>query len=125
MRDGKTVQIGTPQDLILNPVNDYVTDFARDLDRGRVLRCCDVMRALPLATSPRSRPRARVQATALLADAYRALSGAEELLVIDNEESPVGVISSRDVLGALGAGLPDGEPDAMKEPAHKEGKSNG
>lgn len=121
MRDGKTVQIGTPQDLILNPVNDYVSDFARDLDRGRVLRCCDVMRPLSLGDDPHSRPRARVQAAALLADAYRVLSDADELFVVDSEETPLGVISSRDVLGALGAAL----PDAGKESARQEGQYNG
>lgn len=121
MRDGKTVQIGTPQDLILNPVNDYVSDFARDLDRGRVLRCCDVMRPLSLGDDPHSRPRARVQAAALLADAYRVLSDADELFVVDSEETPLGVFSSRDVLGALGAAL----PDAGKESARQEGQYNG
>lgn len=35
MRDGQVVQIGTPAEIVLNPVDEYVRDFARDVARGR------------------------------------------------------------------------------------------
>lgn len=35
MRDGVLVQIGTPEDIVLNPVNDYVREFTRDIPKGR------------------------------------------------------------------------------------------
>ena len=35
MRDGAIVQIGTPEDIILNPVDDYVREFTRDVPKGR------------------------------------------------------------------------------------------
>ncbi len=38
MRDGKIVQIGTPEELILNPVDDYVAQFTSEVPRIRVLR---------------------------------------------------------------------------------------
>ena len=31
MKDGEFVQIGTPEELVSNPVNDYVRDFTRDV----------------------------------------------------------------------------------------------
>lgn len=35
MRDGSVVQIGTPDEIIVNPVDDYVRDFTRDVPKGR------------------------------------------------------------------------------------------
>ena len=42
MRDGAVVQIGTPAELIVNPVDDYVAEFTRDVPLVRVLRAADV-----------------------------------------------------------------------------------
>jgi glycine betaine/proline transport system ATP-binding protein len=44
MRDGQIVQIGTPAEIVLNPVDDYVRDFARDVARGRHARVGSIMR---------------------------------------------------------------------------------
>ena len=35
MKDGVIVQIGTPAEIVLNPVNDYVAEFSRDVATGR------------------------------------------------------------------------------------------
>lgn len=37
MRDGAVVQIGTPQEIITTPADDYVAEFMADVDSGRVL----------------------------------------------------------------------------------------
>jgi len=36
MKDGQIVQIGTAQDIVSNPADDYVAAFVADIDRGRV-----------------------------------------------------------------------------------------
>ena len=43
MKDGEFVQIGTPEELVTNPVNDYVHDFTRDVPRSKVLTARSVM----------------------------------------------------------------------------------
>ena len=35
MHDGVVVQIGTPDEIIVNPVDDYVREFTRDVPKGR------------------------------------------------------------------------------------------
>ena len=35
MRDGKIVQIGTPTEIVLSPVDDYVREFSKDVAKGR------------------------------------------------------------------------------------------
>ncbi len=44
MRDGEIVQIGTPAEIVLNPVDGYVREFSRDVARGRHARVGSVMR---------------------------------------------------------------------------------
>lgn len=43
MRDGRIVQIGTPNEILTDPANDYVSQFVQDVDRARVLTAADVM----------------------------------------------------------------------------------
>lgn len=37
MKDGKIIQIGTGEDILTNPANDYVKTFLEDVDRSKVL----------------------------------------------------------------------------------------
>ncbi len=37
MRDGQFVQVGRPEDIVLEPADDYVRDFAKELDPARVI----------------------------------------------------------------------------------------
>lgn len=45
MKDGEIVQIGTPEEIVANPVNKYVRDFAEDVPRYKVLSAGKVMRS--------------------------------------------------------------------------------
>ena len=44
MRDGRVVQLGTPEDLVGSPADDYVTNFVRDIPRSHVLTLRWIMR---------------------------------------------------------------------------------
>jgi glycine betaine/proline transport system ATP-binding protein len=44
MRDGKIVQLGTPEELIGAPADDYVQNFIRDIPRSHVLTLRWIMR---------------------------------------------------------------------------------
>ena len=37
LRDGALIQQGNPQDIILHPADDYIFDFVKDINRGRVI----------------------------------------------------------------------------------------
>jgi glycine betaine/proline transport system ATP-binding protein len=43
MKDGQIVQIGTPIDIVLNPANDYVKAFIKDVPKVNVLTAATVM----------------------------------------------------------------------------------
>ncbi|WP_022925945.1 quaternary amine ABC transporter ATP-binding protein [Serinicoccus marinus] len=43
MRDGRIEQIGTAEEILNDPVNNYVAEFVQDVDRTRVLTAANIM----------------------------------------------------------------------------------
>jgi glycine betaine/proline transport system ATP-binding protein len=44
MKDGHFVQVGTPEEVVAHPADDYVADFIRDVPRAHVLTVRTIMR---------------------------------------------------------------------------------
>lgn len=44
MRNGEIAQIGTAEEILTNPANDYVARFVQDVDRSRVITAGSIMR---------------------------------------------------------------------------------
>jgi len=44
MKDGQVVQVGTPDDILRNPANDYVRNFVRGVDAAAVFKAGDIAR---------------------------------------------------------------------------------
>jgi glycine betaine/proline transport system ATP-binding protein len=45
MRDGKIVQIGTPTEIVLAPIDDYVREFSKDVAKGQHAKVASIMQA--------------------------------------------------------------------------------
>ena len=43
LRDGSMVQDSNPQEIIMNPADDYVSDFIKDINRARVIQARSIM----------------------------------------------------------------------------------
>ena len=48
MKDGEVVQVGTPEEILTDPANDYVTRFTESVDRGRVVTASSIMLTQPI-----------------------------------------------------------------------------
>lgn len=46
MADGEVVREGCPQDIVMQPGNDYVASFTRDVDRSRLFDASSIMKPL-------------------------------------------------------------------------------
>jgi glycine betaine/proline transport system ATP-binding protein len=46
MRDGRVVQIGTPEEIVVNPSDDYVADFVKGISRLKVVQAKTIMQPL-------------------------------------------------------------------------------
>ena len=48
IKDGEVVQIGTPEEILTNPANNYVTKFTENVDRSRVVTAGSIMIKKPV-----------------------------------------------------------------------------
>ncbi len=55
MRDGEIVQLGTPEEIVTNPSDDYVREFVKDVPRGKVLPVRNIIEE-PLVVITEERP---------------------------------------------------------------------
>ena len=44
LRDGEIIQTGSPEDILLGPKDKYISNFIKDINRGRVLKVSSIMR---------------------------------------------------------------------------------
>ena len=102
MRDGRIVQIGTPEDIVMLPADDYVAEFVAGISRLKVVRAHAVMRPLsefesahgPLAADARSF-REDVDLSTLITAAIEADA---PLAIEDARGTRIGAITRADLL---------------------------
>lgn len=92
MKDGSIVQIGTPEEILTQPANDYVERFVEDVDLSKVLTAAHVMRRPETITTDRG-PRVALE---LMRE-----RGISNLFVIDRGKRLLGVITAEDANDAL------------------------
>ena len=56
MRDGKIVQLDTPQNMFINPADEYVSKFIDSADRGKVFTAKHVMVTPSCMVRPKDAP---------------------------------------------------------------------
>ena len=48
MRDGAVVQIGTPEEIVVNPADEYVADFVKGISRLKVVQAKTIMKSIKI-----------------------------------------------------------------------------
>jgi glycine betaine/proline transport system ATP-binding protein len=95
MKDGAIVQVGTPEDLVLNPADSYVAEFTRAVTRAKVVRVATLMRAGG-ADGP------EVPADLRIAEAARRFGdGVHALAVVDASGARIGALRRDDVVALM------------------------
>ncbi len=101
MRDGIVVQIGTAEDIVMNPADDYVADFVAGISRLKVVRAHAVMQPLAAhidAHGPLPGDAPRVNEGETLSNLINlAIENASAILVEENG-TDIGVITRADLL---------------------------
>jgi glycine betaine/proline transport system ATP-binding protein len=97
MRDGRIVQLGTPEDLVGSPADDYVANFVRDIPRSHVLTLRWIMR--DAAPDEEDGPRLYVATT--VRAAVPVIAGSERPVCAVEGDRIVGVVDKEAVLTAI------------------------
>ncbi|MHB9754848.1 quaternary amine ABC transporter ATP-binding protein [Streptomyces sp. BYX5S] len=102
MRDGRIVQIGSAEDILVTPANDYVASFTQDVDRSRVLSARAIM-AEPEAGYDLAAAPAKVHQDAPIVDLFTPCSTSGiPVAVVDDEGALQGVVPRERLLAVLG-----------------------
>ena len=98
MRDGKVVQVGTAEELIVSPADSYVEEFTREAPRAKILTVRSVMRPF---NGTRYLAGA-VPASARVVAAARRIDAAEgDLAVVDESGKTIGIIDRATLIDIL------------------------
>ncbi|MFF0862398.1 glycine betaine/L-proline ABC transporter ATP-binding protein [Nonomuraea sp. NPDC050227] len=98
MRAGSIVQLGTAEELVGAPADDYVADFVRDVPRSHVLTLRWICRA-PEPGEPLDGP--QLPATTLVKDAIAAASASSRPIRVMDGDELTGVVDRVDLLSFL------------------------
>ncbi|TLS35569.1 glycine betaine/L-proline ABC transporter ATP-binding protein ProV [Pseudalkalibacillus caeni] len=92
MKDGSIVQIGTPEEIMTNPANDYVERFVEDVDLSKVLTASHVMKRAETLRLDRG-PRVALQ---LMKD-----NGLSSIYIVDKKKQLIGAVTAQDAAKAV------------------------
>ena len=112
MRDGKVIQIGTPEQIVISPADEYVADFVKGISRLKVVQAKSIMQTIEDYESRNSKLSDDLQSVGeneLLSKLIEiSKSNQKSLIVKDNNQKSIGVITQSDLLKAVVEGS-DGE----------------
>ena len=101
MRDGRVVQIGTAEDIVMNPADDYVSDFVAGISRLKVVHAHAVMQPIAdhvTAHGPLPADAARVGEGETLSTLINLAIDRDDAIVVEQNGRDVGVITRADIL---------------------------
>src|SRR5690625_1071765 len=93
MKDGRVDQIGTPEEIIEQPANDYISEFIKDIDRSKVFQADHVM----------IKPNALVSLKDGLNVAIKEMkeSGISSVFVVDRSRHIQGIVTIDDAVKGI------------------------
>ena len=105
MRDGAVVQIGTPEEIVVNPADEYVADFVKGISRLKVVQAKTIMQSIKDYENkfePLSDDNEIVDENDVLSKLIETSISKDKPIIVSNKnKQKVGVISQSDLLKAV------------------------
>lgn len=101
MRDGRVVQIGTAEDIVMNPADDYVADFVAGISRLKVVRARAVMEPIEKFTAHGGKVQKsnlRINESEALSTIIQKAIDDDAPIIVEDGGTDIGVITRADVL---------------------------
>lgn len=93
MKDGSIVQIGTPEEILVKPADDYVEKFVEDVDRSKILTAQHIMKRAETVNIENHGPRVALERMREV-----GLSG---VYVVDGKRNLKGYVTADDAADAV------------------------
>ena len=106
MKDGEIVQIGTPEDIVTNPVDDYVADFVQGISRLKLVYAHTVMIPIEQFLKVYDKPLdynhwSRAKHDADLNSLVDKSIGQDSPILIEDDGKPIGVVTKDALLRGI------------------------
>jgi glycine betaine/proline transport system ATP-binding protein len=100
LRDGEVIQQGSSQDIVLRPADQYIANFVKEVNRGRVIHVNAVM--TPVAATHAING-ATVYSGSSIEEAMKILAHGKEteVVVMDPQGEPIGTVDLRCLASAV------------------------
>lgn len=105
MKDGYVVQVGTPEDILTEPADDYVRAFVQNVDRTKIITARSIMMKTPVIQIPKDGPSVAVR--------KMEKEGHSSILVVDEDRKLLGYTTIDDAVSLHKNGKKD-LGDALK-----------
>jgi len=111
LRDGKVIQRGDPQDIILRPADDYINDFIKDINRGRVLKVSSIMEKETMTLGP------KIISSTSIEEALQIIVSSNKGLVtvVDAKGKTIGKVTLENAITSIARS----SRDKLKKPNYK------
>ena len=110
LRDGAVIQQGSPQEIVLNPADDYVRDFIKDINRARVLEVASVM------NEKKPRSGTKVEKSTVIEEALQLCAANDNKpLIVTEDGKAVGSVTLEAMISAIARP----EKDAERNPEYR------
>ncbi len=107
MRDGSVVQVGTPEEIVMHPADDYVADFVAGISRLKVVRAHAIMEPIEAPNVCATQCQLSDDLSTLI---RLAINNEDPLQVVDDNGQFVGQIRRSALLQAVIEGADDETP---------------
>ena len=97
LRDGSIIQTGSPEDILLRPKDNYITDFIKDINRGRVIKISSIMKKTNIANGP------KILFNKSIEEALPIIASASDscAAIVDEKGKTIGSVSLDTVIAAI------------------------
>lgn len=100
MKDGYIVQVGTPEELVTQPADDYIRAFTQDVNLAQVIKTGSIARETMSLTLGEDSSKVALQQ---MLDHHL-----EYLYVVNHQGQPVGIVNKQTLSAAIQPGTQDG-----------------
>ena len=98
MKDGLIIQVGTPEQLVINPATNYVKEFTNDILRSKVLTASSIMEKISNKTNNYIKINEKSVVESFAAD---LIDNNTNALVMNDANKEVGIITKEKVIDIL------------------------
>ena len=97
LRDGSIIQTGSPEDILLRPKDNYISDFIKDINRGRVIKLSSIMKKTNIANGP------KILFSKSIEEALPIIASASDssAVIVDEKGKTLGTVSLDSAISAI------------------------